>query len=176
MFALVVLLALVVGLVVLLRVRGAGSPSGPVADVSGATTAPSSPQAVLHVDAPIPDPTADAPCTSLFQQLPVQLEGDDPRIVQSASPYVRAWGDPPVVLVCGVAKPAGFTADAGLIQINGVAWYVDTSAKDTVVWTAVDRAVYVQVQVPASADSASVTDLTAPIVNALPTQVPTPGG
>jgi hypothetical protein len=156
-------------------VTGAGSPSGPVADVSGATTAQRSPQGVLHVDAPIPDPAADAPCTSLFQALPVQLEGDDPRVVQSASPYVRAWGDPPVVVVCGVAKPAGFTADAGLIQINGVAWYVDTSAKDTVVWTAVDRAVYVQVQVPASADSSSVTDLTAPIVRTLPAQAPAPG-
>ena len=176
MISLVVLLALVVVLVVVFRVRGAGSPSGPVADVSGATTAPSSPQAVLHVDAPVPDRAADAPCTSLFQVLPVQLEGDDPRLVQSASPYVRAWGDPPVVLVCGVAKPAGFTADAGLIQINGVAWHVDTkSVKDTVVWTAVDRAVYVQVQVPASADSSSVTDLTAPIVTTLPAQAPAPG-
>jgi Protein of unknown function (DUF3515) len=167
---------LVVVLIVLLRVTAARSPSGPVADVSGPTPAVSSPQAVLHVDAPIPDPAADAPCTSLFRALPVQLEGDDPRVVQSASPYVRAWGDPPVVLVCGVAKPAGFTADAGLIQINGVAWYVDTaSVKDTVVWTAVDRAVYVQVQVPASADSSSVTDLTAPIGKALPAQAPTPG-
>jgi uncharacterized protein DUF3515 len=97
-------------------------------------------------------------------------------VVQSASPYVRAWGDPPVVLVCGVAQPAGFTSSSGLIQINGVAWFVDTSAKDVVVWTAVDRAVYVQVRVPASADSSSVTDLTAPITKALPARAPHPGG
>jgi hypothetical protein len=161
---------------VVFRVTGAGSPSGPVADVSGATTAPTSALGVLKVDAPVPDPAADALCTSLFQVLPVQLEGDDPRVVQSASPYVRAWGDPPVVLVCGVARPAGFTATSGLIQINGVAWYVDTSARDTVVWTAVDRAVYVQVRVPASADSSSVTDLTAPILKALPAQAATAGG
>jgi hypothetical protein len=167
--------ALVVALVVVFRVVGAGSASDPVADVSGASTARSSPQGVLPVPAPSPDPAADAPCTSLFQVLPVQLEGDDPRVVQSASPYVRAWGDPPVVLVCGVAKPAGFTGSSGLIQINGVAWYVDTSSKDVVVWTAVDRAVYVQVRVPASADSSSVTDLTAPITKALPAQAPAPG-
>ena len=68
---------------------------------------------MLRVDAPHPRPAADAPCTSLFQPLPVQLEGDDPRIVQSASPYVRAWGDPPVVLVCGVAQPAGFPPAPG---------------------------------------------------------------
>jgi hypothetical protein len=166
----------VVVLVVVFRVAAGGSSSGPVAEVSGAPPAPGSPQPVLHVDAPNPDPAADAPCTALFQALPVQLEGDDPRVVQSASPYVRAWGDPPVVLVCGVTRPAGFTASSGLIQINGVAWYVDTTAKDTVVWTAVDRAVYVQVRVPASADSSSVTYLTAPIEKALPAQAPTPGG
>jgi hypothetical protein len=173
--ALAVLLALVVALVVVIRVMSGGSSSSPVADVSGASTAPSRSLGVLRVDEPAPDPSADAPCTALFQALPVQLEGDDPRVVQSASPYVRAWGDPPVVLVCGVGTPAGYTASSGLIQINGVAWYVDqTGTKDTVVWTAVDRAVYVQVRVPASADSSSVTDLTAPIEKALPAR--TPGG
>jgi hypothetical protein len=174
--ALGVLLLVVVALVVVFRVTGGGSPSRPVADVSGASTAPKSPQAVLQVDAPNPDPSADAPCTALFQALPVQLEGEDPRVVRSASPYVRAWGDPPVVLVCGVAKPAGFTSTSGLIQINGVAWYVDTSAKDSVVWTTVDRAVHVQVRVPASADSSSVTDLTGPILKTLPAQASTAGG
>jgi hypothetical protein len=167
---------LVVALVVVIRVVGGGSPSHPVADVSGASTAPSRSLGVLRLDVPNPDPSAEGPCTSLFQMLPVQLEGADPRVVQSASPYVRAWGDPPVVLVCGVAPPAGFTSSSGLIQINGVAWFVDTSAKDVVVWTAVDRAVYVQVRVPASADSSSVTDLTAPITKALPAQAPHPGG
>jgi hypothetical protein len=166
---------LVAALVVVLRISG-GSSSGPVAEVSGASPAPSASLGVLKVDAPDPGPSAEAPCTALFQALPVQLEGADPRVVQSPSPYVRAWGDPPVVLVCGVARPAGYTAGSGLIQINGVAWYVDTSAKDTVVWTAVDRAVYVQVRVPASADSSAVTDLTAPIEKALPAQAPHPAG
>ena len=174
--ALGVLVLVVVALVVVVRVVGGSSPSDPVANVSGASTAPSSSLGVLRLDVPNPDPSAEGPCTSLFQALPVQLEGSDPRIVQSASPYVRAWGDPPVVLVCGVAQPAGFTSSSGLIQINGVAWFVDTSSTDVVVWTAVDRGVYVQVRVPASADSSSVTDLTAPITQALPAQAPHPAG
>jgi hypothetical protein len=175
--ALGVLVLLVVALVVVVRMVGSGSPSDPVADVSGASTAPSRSLGVLRLDVPDPEPSAEGPCTSLFQVLPVQLEGSDPRVVQSASPYVRAWGDPPVVLVCGVAKPPGFTSDAGLIQINGVAWYIaPPNGKDPVVWTAVDRAVYVQIQVPASADSSSVTDLTGPITKALPAQAVNPGG
>jgi hypothetical protein len=163
-----------VALVVVTRVVGRGSSGSPVADVSGATTAASGTLALLHVDAPAPDPSADQPCTALFSKLPVQLEGDDPRQVQAPSPYVRAWGDPPVVLVCGVAEPAGFTATTQLIQINDVQWYVDTSSKDTTVWTAVDRPVYVQVRVPATADSSSVTDLTVPVSQSLPAQAPRP--
>jgi hypothetical protein len=73
-----------------------------------------------------------------------------------------------------VAKPAGFTATTQLIQINDVQWYVDTSSKDTTVWTAVDRPVYVQVRVPATADSSSVTDLTVPVSQSLPAQAPRP--
>jgi hypothetical protein len=86
---------------------------------------------------------------------------------------VRAWGDPAVVLVCGVDRPAGFTPAAGLLQINAVQWYVDTSDPQAVVWTAVDRPVYVQVRLPVSADSAAVTELT-PAVAALPARAPQP--
>ena len=49
------------------------------------------------------------------------------------------------MLVCGVDRPAGFTAGVSAIQINGVQWYVDTADPDTTVWTAVDRPVYVEV-------------------------------
>jgi hypothetical protein len=56
-----------------------------------------------------------------------------------------------------------------------VQWFVDTSDPNTVVWTAVDRPVYVQVRVPASTDSASVTELTAPLSRTLPARKPSPG-
>jgi hypothetical protein len=97
------------------------------------------------------------------------------RRVKSASPFAYAWGDPPVVLVCGVAAPAGFVRGASAIQINGVQWYVDTSDKDTTVWTTVDRPVNVEVRVPASIDSAPVTSLTTQIAGSLPYREPTPG-
>src|SRR5207248_1261582 len=60
--ALAILVVLVGGLAVAIKVTGGGSPSGPVADVSGATTAQRSPAGVLPVEAPVPDPAADAPC------------------------------------------------------------------------------------------------------------------
>jgi hypothetical protein len=80
-----------------------------------------------------------------------------------------------VVLVCGVDRPAKFVVTAGLIQIDGVQWFVDTGDPKTVVWTAVDRPVYVQVRVPASTDSASVTEISDQLAKVLPAQPPQPG-
>ncbi len=78
------------------------------------------------------------------------------------------------MLVCGVDRPAGFTVGTGLIQINGVQWYVDTSDPEVTVWTAVDRPVYVEVQVPAASDSAGVTELTVPLAANLEQRDPEP--
>jgi len=107
--------------------------------------------------------------------LPPDLMGEQSRRVKSDSSFAHAWGEPPVVLICGVARPAGWVVGTSAIQINGVQWYVDTSHPDTTVWTAVDRPVYVQVTLPASVDSAPVTELTTQIAQVLPFQEPTPG-
>jgi hypothetical protein len=164
-----------VALVVLVNVLGGRSGgSGSAAEVSGTTTAPRDRLPVVTVPTTAPSAAADASCPGLLQGLSGELLGEAARRVSSASPYVRAWGDPAVVLVCGADRPAGFTSTAGLIQIDAVQWYVDTSDAKTVVWTAVDRPVFVQVRVPASTDSASVTELTSHIAGALPAQEPQP--
>jgi Protein of unknown function (DUF3515) len=162
---------------VLVNVVGgrSGGSSGPVAEISGTTAAPSAALPVLPVQTPPVTAEATRSCPGLVQALPSRLVGEPARRVRSASPYVRAWGDPAVVLVCGVQRPAKFTVGASLIQIDQVQWFVDTSDPSTVVWTAVDRPVYVQVRVPASTDSASVTELTAPISRVLPQREPSPG-
>jgi hypothetical protein len=107
--------------------------------------------------------------------LPFDLLGEPSRRVDSDSPFVYAWAEPAVVLICGVERPAGFTVGVSAIQINGVQWYVDTGDPEVTVWTTVDRPVYVQVTVPASVDSAPVTALTTPIAEALPYREPEPG-
>jgi hypothetical protein len=167
---------LVVALAVLVRVLG-GSDDGqsPPAQVEGGSSATREDLPVLPVDVPPVTPEADASCPALMSTLPLDLEGKDSRRVQSDSPYAYAWGDPAVVLICGVDRPARYVVGAALIQINGVQWYVDTSDPDTTVWTAVDRPVYVQISLPATVDSAPVTALTPQIAQALPYRDPTPG-
>jgi uncharacterized protein DUF3515 len=172
-----VVVPVVVALVVLVNVLGPGSGDGggPVAEVQGTTPAPRGNLPPVQVDTPEVTPAADLACPVLMAQLPVELAGESARFVDSASPYAYAWGDPPTVLVCGVAPAAGYVAGASTLVVSGVEWFVDTSNPDTVVWTTVDRNVPVQVSVPATSDSAAPTALSPIIATALPYTQPVPG-
>jgi hypothetical protein len=153
----------VVALIVLVNVLGGDTDDDPPATLEGATPSARAELPVLTVPVPEVTPEAEAACPDLMGQLPLELAGEPSRRVDSATPYAYAWGDPPTVLVCGVERPEGFLRTSGLIQINGVQWFVDTSDPRTTVWTAVDREVYVEVQVPAESDSAGITELTVPM-------------
>ncbi len=173
------LVPVVVAVVVLVNVLGDRSEEnakapGP-AQIEGSAPSGRADLPVLPLEAPPVTPESEAPCTSLMSILPLDLQGEPSRRVDSDSPFVYAWGEPPVVLVCGVDRPAGYTVGVSAIQINGVQWYVDISDPDTTVWTTIDRPVYVQVRLPADVDSAPVTVLSTPIGEALPYREPTPG-
>ena len=178
LIATAVLVPVVVALAVLVNVLGGsrtGSGNGAAAEVSGGTSTSREDLPVLPVTVPPVTPEADASCPALMSTLPLELSGQESRRVKSDSPYAYAWGDPAIVLVCGVDRPAGYVTGVSAIQINGVQWYVDTSDPDTTVWTTIDRPVYVQISLPASVDSAPVTALTPQIAAALPYREPTPG-
>jgi hypothetical protein len=145
---------------------------GDPAEVEGTSPAQREDLPVLPVEVPPVTPEADAACPALMSGLPLELAGEPSRRVDSDSPFAYAWGDPPIVLVCGVDRPAGLEPTSALIQINGVNWYVDTTDPDSTVWTAVDRPVYVEVSLPSSVDSAPVTELTTHVSAALPYREP----
>ena len=164
-------------LVVLVRVVGGSNDTadrGP-AQIEGATPTQRANLPVLPVDVPPVTPEAQQSCPALMRELPLELVGEQSRRVDSETPFAYAWGDPAVVLICGVDRPAGFVRGTATIQINGIQWYVDTTDPDTTVWTAVDRPVYVEVRLPADVDSAPVTALTTQVAQALPYREPTPG-
>jgi hypothetical protein len=175
-----VLVPVILAVVVLVNVLGgSGRPEqsgsdGP-AEVQGGAPSDRADLPVLPLDVPPVTPEAEASCPALMSGLPLDLLGEPSRRVQSNSPFAYAWAEPPVVLICGVERPAGYVAGVSAIQINGVQWYVDADDPEVTVWTTVDRPVYVQVTLPASVDSAPVTALTTPIAQALPYREPTPG-
>jgi len=178
LLATAVLVPVLVAVIILVHVLGGDSKDAAgtaPARVSGGSTSAREDLPVLPVDVPPATPAADASCPALMKALPLELTHEPSRRVKSDTPYAYAWGDPAIVLICGVDRPAGYTVGASAIQINGVQWYVDTHDPKTTVWTTVDRPVYVQISLPASVDSAPVTALTPQIAAALPFREPTPG-
>jgi len=173
-----VLVPLVVVLLVLVNVLGRDAAddvaSGP-AEISGATADPRGDLPPVPVDTPDVTPAADLACPVLMGQLPLEIAGETSRLVDSDTPFAYAWGDPPVVLVCGVAPPAGYVVGGPqTFLINGVEWFVDTTDPAVSAWTTVDRNVPVQVRVPSTTDSAIPTALGPVISTALPYVEPVP--
>ena len=81
-------------------------------------------------DDPVPIPArpvaaADLPaCRALVADLPDALGDRDRRLTVPAKPLGAAWGDPPVVLRCGVTLPDSFDRFATCQEANGVGWFV----------------------------------------------------
>ena len=116
---------------------------------------------------PSPSTATQRACVAVFAKLPVQLGTLAPRKTDTNSSFVVAWGDPAIVLRCGVTKPAllGSPEAAQLLDVNSVIWQPDPQKTKTV-YTTVDRSVYIEVTVPAGADQPL--PLLAPAIQALP--------
>jgi hypothetical protein len=101
---------------------------------------------------------ADAPATVLGRpRTPLDVRG------------ALAWGDPQIVLRCGLSAPGPTTAQC--LEVNGVDWVIDDPDADPVVFTLFGRSPAVDVSVPAaygrSTASAALVDV-AGIAKALP--------
>jgi Protein of unknown function (DUF3515). len=83
-----------------------------------------------------------------------------------------AWGDPAVVLRCGVAKPRTLRATSELIEINSVRWFLHET-HEAYVFTTFGRVAFVEVSVPKSVPreraTAPLVDLARPVITSVPT-------
>ena len=120
-------------------------------------------------------PTVSGPaahaCTELTRDLPEVVDGRHRRDTEPASDLVWAWGDPPVVMRCGVPRPAESVPGAQLIEVNDVDWTLDERPAGYV-FTTYGRAAFVEVTVPKSVPRERATnplvDLAAPVGKADP--------
>ena len=106
----------------------------------------------VQVEAPRPHGPDAAACSRLVRALPDRLAGQRRRAVEGASGFAAAWGDPAIVLRCGVAKPRGFDRFATCQETNGVGWFIPeeqmTGAPRPITMTTIGRVVYVEVRLP----------------------------
>ena len=105
----------------------------------------------------VPDTSVSASerkaCESLVEALPDQVADQSSRDT-SGNPLGAAWGDPAIVLRCGVGTPKGYDKFAGCQTVNGLDWFVPTATIEDqeadVVLTTIGRTPAVEVTVPAS--------------------------
>jgi hypothetical protein len=95
------------------------------------------------------DAEADA-CADLLEDLPATLDGQDRRDVTPDGALAAAWGDPAIVVRCGVDEPAEFDRVAECVTVDDVDWFFpgdDLVAPEgpDVVFSVVNRAVTVEV-------------------------------
>jgi hypothetical protein len=88
-----------------------------------------------------------AGCARLAAALPDSLDGHARRKTTPRSVTTAAWGDPPIVMRCGVGVPAAYSPVSEQYVINGVAWLPERLTKGFL-FTTVGRVPGVELAVP----------------------------
>lgn len=105
-------------------------------------------------------------CADLLEALPDVVGDAIRRDVEPVSRPAAAWGQPAIVLRCGVGVPGAYKPDAQLLDVDGVGWFAEP-VDDGVFFTATDREVLVEVAVPDDyAPEAYLLDDLSPVVAA----------
>lgn len=129
---------------------------------------------------PIGVPAAPAPgasgkyCSELMPKLPSALDDHPRRELIAGEPGVAAWGDPAIILRCGLPDPVELTCSAQLTLFTAadgtqVQW-LRIAEGSAVTFLAVDRPVRIAVTVPDAAGIGPVQDISNLIGTTLPMQ------
>ncbi len=110
-------------------------------------------------------------CRDLVADLPATLAGLESHEITGDTEYGAAWGDPAIVLTCGVAVPAEFDRFSACTEASGVGWFVppeqEKDQDSDVLLTAVGYAPRVSLFVPAdqrgAESAAALADLAGPV-------------
>ncbi|QOV35305.1 DUF3515 domain-containing protein [Streptomyces ferrugineus] len=128
----------------------------------------------------VPSPGAKATelCQNLDKVLPAEVDGAGREDPSPASALTAGWGDPAIILRCGVVRPPkmadpkvaqGKDDDAAAGGVNGVNWLMERDADGAYRFTTASRLAYVEVTVPKGRDSSGVLiDLASAIKEAIP--------
>jgi hypothetical protein len=129
----------------------------------------------LSVAPPSPARQVATICGALHDALPARLDGRPKTPVSPKSPLTAAWGDPAVVLRCGVGKPRTLRPTSETIEINGVRWFLHET-QDAYVFTTYGREAFVEVRIPMSVPreqaTAPLVDLARPVTDSVPVSPP----
>jgi hypothetical protein len=121
----------------------------------------------VHVDAYPTTKRSALDCAAMLGDLPPSVAGQRRRLVDGK--LAGAWGDPPIVLRCGVEKPAALKPTSHCDEVDGVGWLAEEQS-DGWLFTTIGRKHYASVEVPSDYEPAAdaLADLADTIARHLP--------
>ncbi|MGW1912537.1 DUF3515 domain-containing protein [Streptomyces sp. NPDC002076] len=134
------------------------------------------------VAVPSPDAKTAPACRNLHRVLPQKLDGRSRNDPEPRSAYTAGWGNPAIILRCGVVRPPkmidpkvaeGGDPDAIAGGVNGVDWLMEKQGDGTWRFTTAGRVAYVQITLPKGMSAqeegtAVLTDIAAAVKKAIP--------
>ncbi|MFI5491007.1 DUF3515 family protein [Actinoplanes sp. NPDC051859] len=153
--------AILAGLVIFSQLTP-GDADGTAKPTASATQPAILPGEPVQLAAPKLDDRAQQVCLAVTSQLPQQVRDLRPRKVSAGPEQNAAYGEPPLTVSCGVARPTMCPSleetgsgcvplDTELMTMNRVCWWAAKQATGTT-FTTMDREVPVQVTVPSQYD------------------------
>ena len=106
----------------------------------------------VAVQAPAVSGAVETACSALVEQAPESVAGVERREVTTEGSAL-AWGDPPIVLSCGVAATAATDVAIRCDTVNGVDWFTE-EADNGYRFTTIGRQPVVRLEVPYSYEPA----------------------
>lgn len=101
----------------------------------------------LSVDQYPTEPGTSLSCKSLLADHPLVVADADTRRVEDGN--AAAWGDPAIILRCGVEKPADLGPASRCDIVADIGWFTEETA-DGLLFTTIGREFYVSVEVPSA--------------------------
>ncbi|WP_333768822.1 DUF3515 domain-containing protein [Streptomyces sp. IBSBF 2435] len=123
------------------------------------------------VAVPVPDARTAGYCHALHDALPQRVAGLSRHDLKPRSELITGWGDPAIVLRCGVPRPAvDNNPEADGVEVDGVGWSIEHGSGGSFRLTTTLRTAYVEVTLPKkyAGDLGPLTDLADAVTRTIP--------
>jgi hypothetical protein len=120
---------------------------------------------------PLPDAKVTGYCTALHAKLPQKVDGLPLHDLKPRSALTAGWGDPAIVLRCGVPRPAAdYDPSTWGTEVGGVSWSYQQGPHGSTVMTTTLRKAYVELALPRkyAHDATPLSELAAAVSQTIP--------
>ena len=82
----------------------------------------------VEIDSPDVGARTRSACARFLDVVPEKVSGERQRRTEPNDALGAAWGDPPIVVTCGVKMPTEFDEFSPCEEVDGVGWFIPESA------------------------------------------------